>query len=584
MNLDIRYNPMNPRASQLVKLIRPFYLGICCAFISLLLSMACSLAFPLAIARLLDATRMTGARRLVDKWAILLFLIFTCQAIFSFLQSYLLSIVGERITSKLRVQLYSHLQGLSHSFLNDRRIGELVSRLSNDVSQIRSLLSGTLVSSLSQVTLLIGAVVIIFAISPQLSLFMLLTIGAPLIFFSYFFGRQIEFRSVEVQDELARSLVIAEEGLYGFRVVKGFGRESYEVMRFEQSTGIVLRAASQLAAWSSSFSALMVFSGFGAIGAIMWYAGREVIAGQLSLGMITGFLMYAVMIAGSLVGLSGLYGQLRSAIGGVQRVFQILDIAPEIVDAPGAVTIPPINGKINFENVSFRYNSGTLALKDITLEIRPGETFAFVGPTGAGKSTLLNLIPRFYDPTHGTIRIDGIDLREATQLSFRSQIGIVPQETMLFGGSIKDNILYGRLDATEFEIISAAKAANAHDFIMQLAEGYNSPVGEAGMSLSGGQRQCIAIARAILKNPRILLLDEATSALDNESESLVRAAINGTIIGRTTVIIAHRLSTITAADRIAVLSDGRIAELGSHDQLLQESGLYARLYDLQFRS
>jgi subfamily B ATP-binding cassette protein MsbA len=327
----------------------------------------------------------------------------------------------------------------------------------------------------------------------------------------------------------------------------------------------------------------MAFLGFSGIAAILWFSGQEVLAGRLSFATISGFLIYAITIGASLAQLSGLYGQFREALGSVRRVFEILDTQPSVTDAPDAVDLPTIAGSIRFDNLSFAYETGREVLHSLNLHVRPGEIVALVGPSGAGKSTIFNLIPRFYDPTRGSVAIDGLDVRTVTQQSLRAQIGLVPQETLLFGGTIRENIAYGRLDAGDEAIIAAAKAANAHDFITATASGYDTIVGERGIKLSGGQRQRIAIARAMLKDPRILLLDEATSSLDSESEALVQEAFERLMQGRTAVIIAHRLSTIAIAHRIIVIDQGRIVEEGSHTELLARQGIYARLYALQFR-
>jgi len=568
---------------RLLGYLKPYRGRMGLALLALLLSSGFGLAFPLVIVRLLDSVTKAKDFGPLNLLAGLLVIIFLLQAAFSFFQGYLLTYIGERIVYDLRTSLYRHLQKLSLDFYATRRVGDLVSRLSSDVTQMRSMLTNSLTMMLSQILTLIGSVAILLTLNTSFTLFILALVPV-LIGIAFIFGRAITKRSTRIQDELADSTVVAEEGLQGIRVVKSFGREAYETLRYNTAMEKTFQASLQMAVFNSLFGSVMMFLGFGSIGAIMWYGGREVIAGHLSLAMITGFLIYGISIAASVAGLAGLYGQLSAAIGGVQRVFELLDTQPTVQDMPGAQGITSSRGSLRFKDVSFSYDKEAAVLHDVSLDIKEGEILALVGPSGAGKSTIFNLIPRFYDPTGGSIEIDGHDLRSITQESLRDQMAIVPQDTMLFGGTIRENILYGRLEASEVEMISAAKAANAHDFIMASPKQYETIVGERGMNLSGGQRQRISIARAILKNPRILLLDEATSSLDNESEELVQEALNRLMQNRTTVIIAHRLSTIKVAHRIAVLDSGRIVELGTHAELMEKNGLYARLYSMQFRN
>jgi subfamily B ATP-binding cassette protein MsbA len=567
---------------RLFSYLKPYRGRMALAIVALVLSTGFGLAFPAVIVRLLDAVTKSRGMSALNGLAGLLIGIFLLQAAFNFLQSYLLAYIGERIVLDLRTSLYNHLQELSLDFYATRRVGDLVSRLSSDVTQMRAMLTSNVTGFLSQVLTLVGSVAIVLTMNARFTLFILALLPL-LILIAFVFGSRIEKTSTHIQDQLAASTTVAEEGLQGIRVVKSFGREAHETQRYNAAMENTFRASLRMAVYNSLFGSVMMFLGFGSIAAIMWYGGREVIAGRLSVAMITGFLIYGISIAGSLAGLGGLYGQLSAAVGGVRRVFEILDSTPSVQDAPDAITLPPVRGEVAFNNVSFSYDGSSRVLCEISLNIRAGEILALVGPSGAGKSTIFNLIPRFYDPISGAIRVDGHDLRHITQHSLREQIGVVPQETILFGGTIRENILYGRLDATDDELIAAARAANAHDFIMSFPHQYETVVGERGMNLSGGQRQRIAIARAILKDPAILLLDEATSALDNESEGLVQEALNRLMQNRTTVIVAHRLSTINIAHRIAVLDEGSIVELGTHEDLMERNGLYAHLYSMQFR-
>ncbi|MBC5993464.1 ABC transporter ATP-binding protein [Pontibacter cellulosilyticus] len=554
----------------------------------LVLSSLTFMAFPYLVGKLFDSStgNASGLMEDINMIAIGLFLIILAQGIFSFFRVYFFAQVSENAVADIRRDLYSKFVQLPVSFYEKRRVGEITSRITTDVAQVQDAMSITLAELFRQTTTLIVGVAIIMWTSIKLSLFMLATFPV-LVALALVFGRKIKGLSKKTQDELANTNVIVEETLQAINTVKAFTNEMFEVARYRTTLGKAVKTALSAAYYRGAFITFIIVGLFGGIILVIWYGATLVANGDIEPGSLISFVLYTVFIGASVGGLGDLYGKVQSALGATERILEILQEEEEPTDKSHKALsqIRRLNGDIAYNQVAFSYPTRTdvQVLRDINFTVRAGEKVALVGPSGSGKSTIIQLLMRFYDVTGGGITVDGKDIRNMDLTTLRANIGVVPQEVLLFGGTIRENIAYGRPEATEAEIMEAARKANAYDFIVSFPEGFDTLVGERGIKLSGGQRQRVAIARAILKNPAILILDEATSSLDSESEHLVQQAMDELMKGRTTIVIAHRLATIRKVDKILVIDGGEIVEEGSHELLsMSPDGIYANLLKLQF--
>lgn len=516
---------------------------------------------------------------------LLIFIQLGLQTVFSFMRVYLLTEVGERSLADMRRDVYSKLISMPMSFFTEKRVGELSNRISSDLSQIQDALSYTLAEMLRGVFTLIIGLAFIFWISTKLALVMLSIV--PLIaVLAVIFGKRIRRMSRRAQDQLAESGTIVQETFSGIAVVKAFTNEFYEIGRYVKSIYAVVDTAISNARYRGAFVSFMIFSIFGAIAFVIWYGARMIQFGQLTIGSLVMFVVFSAFVGGTFAGFADMFSQLQKILGATQSIREILRSDGEPIQLNNEEVEPQFTllGNVRFENVAFSYpgRKDVPVLKDITLSATNGEQIALVGPSGAGKSTMATLLLRFYEPDSGALYFDERPARSFPLSQLRRQMAFVPQDIILFGGTIKENIAYGKPNASEEEIRMAAKKANAHDFILKFPEQYETIVGERGIKLSGGQRQRIAIARAILKDPAILILDEATSSLDSESEQLVQEALENLMEGRTSFVIAHRLSTVRSADKIVVIDKGMVSEMGTHQQLMTQNGLYRKLNEMQF--
>lgn len=567
---------------RLIAYIKPYKKRLAAAVVCIIMAAAANLYLPWIIKDMIDDVLMSKDMVMLNLIAAGILVVMFTRGVFYYGQSYLVSYVGQRVIIDVRSVLFRKFQKMPLSYYDKQQTGTVMSYITNDVAAMQSAIVDNLIEMVTESSILVGSLAMMIYLDWKLSLLTLMTI--PLVGFAMkIFGRKLKRSSTVIQERAAEITSLLQESISAIRVVKSFVRETYEIKRFEDQNWKNFQAAMKNVKLSSLLTPTVEFLAAIAVTFIVWFGGYEVVNEVITAGELVAFLTYAVNLANPVKRLSRVYAAIQKAMAAADRVFEVMDLDEKITDLPDAEVLPKVKGELELNNITFSYKEGQPALENITIKAKAGQMIALVGPSGSGKSTIANLIPRFYDVDSGTITIDGHDIRHVTADSLREQIGLVPQETMLFSTSVMENIRYGRLDATDEEVIAAAQAANAEEFIKELPEGYETKLGERGLNISGGQRQRLAIARAILKNPQVLILDEATSALDTESEKIVQDALDKLMVGRTSVVIAHRLSTIFNADQIFVIENGHLREHGTHEELLEMKGLYSNLYDIQFR-